>query len=132
MQIPPIVFSAIGTGQIYYFIDTTDLPLGLTWNTYTATVTGKSVELGEDTFTVYAKDDLGVSSLTVKVTTVVPRVVRQQISAAAYTSLVKQYTEVNAGQAARDNRTFPADEPIRGKFMAPPAPDVITPSNCQC
>lgn len=132
MQVAPIVFSATGTGRVYYFVDIADLPLGLTWNAYTATVTGKSVELGEDTFTVYAKDDLGVSSLTVRVTTVVPRVVRQQIGAAAYTSLVKQYTEVNAGQAARDNRTFPADEPIRGKFMAPPAPDVITPSNCEC
>ena len=132
MQITPFVFSATGTGNVYYFIDTADLPLGLTWNANTATVSGKSVELGEDTFTVYAKDDAGVSLLTIRVTTIVPRVLRQQIGAGAYTNLVKQYTEVNAGQAARDNRAFPAGEPIRGKFMAPPAPDVITPSNCEC
>ena len=81
---------------------------------------------------MYAKDDVGVSTLTIKITTIVPRVVRQQISAAAYTSLVKQYTEVNAGQASRDNRTFPIEDSIRGKFMAPPAPEVVTSSNCGC
>lgn len=69
-----------------------------------------------------------------------PFIQRPQISASAYTSQVRQYTEVNAAQNARDNRVFPAAERNLGEFMAPDAPDVITQfidpkcrgtSNCQ-
>jgi hypothetical protein len=69
-----------------------------------------------------------------------PFIQRPQISAGAYTSQVRQYTEVNAAQNARDNRVFPAAERNLGEFMAPDAPDVITQfidpkcrgtSNCQ-
>lgn len=132
MPIPTITFAAIGTGTVYLFINTATLPTGLTWNPYTQTIQGKTVNVGTYTFTVYAKDTVGITALTISVTTVIPRVVRQQTSAGAYTYLVKQYTEVNAAQAARDARVTPTQDVPLGKFMAPPAPSVTTQSNCPC
>jgi len=132
MPIPTIQFSATGTGRVYLFVDSASLPVGLTWNPYTETITGKTVDVGTHNFSVYAKDDVGITRFPVSISTIVPRVVRQQTSAGAYTYLVKQYTEVNAAQNARDYRVNPTQDVPLGKFMANPAPDVITPSNCPC
>jgi len=126
MPIEPIVFSATGTGRVYFFVDQAELPVGLVWNPLDAEITGKSVDLGPHSFNVYAKDDNGVSVQRFTINTVVPRVTRQQTSAGAYTYLVRQYVEVNAAQNARDSRTFPRQEYPLGKFMAPTAPDVVT------
>lgn len=130
--ITPITFSAVGTGVVYLFVDSATLPTGLTWNPVTQKIQGKTVNLQTATFTVYAKDDVGITSLSISITTIVPRVIRQQSSAGAYTYLVKQYTEVNAAQNARDSRVLPSQESSLGKFMAPPAPNVITASNDCC
>jgi hypothetical protein len=132
MPIVPITFSATGTGTVYLFVNSGSLPTGLTWDPYTETIQGKTVNVGTYSFVVYAKDDVGITSLTITITTVIPRVIRQQTSAGAYTYLVKQYTEVNAAQEARDNRVTPAQDSGLGKFMAPTAPSVTTDSNCRC
>ena len=133
MPITPITFSAIGSGNVYFFLQTEDLPVGLVWDPYTATITGKSVELGKASFTVYAKDASGVSSIFVQTETIIPRVIRQQTSAGAYTYLLKQYTEVLGAQASRDKKALPDEDSALGKFMAPPAPDVMSASNtCGC
>ncbi len=132
MPIVPIVFTAVGTGTVYYFTQTTSLPTGLVWNPTTHTITGKSTDLGEFSFTVYARDDNGVTAITISITTIIPRVVRQQTSAGAYTYLLRQYTEVDAAQNARNNRVYPTEDRSLGKFMAPPAPDNTTQSNCGC
>lgn len=132
MQITPIVFSATGSGTIYFFLDTTTLPLGLEWNPLTSTISGAPVRTGTSTFTVYARDSIGITIIRIHTNTIIPRIIRKQDGAGAYTSLLRQYTLVNAAQNARDNRVFPTQERALGEFMAPPAPDVVTPSNCPC
>jgi hypothetical protein len=66
--------------------------------------------------------------------TILPTVTKQQTSAGAWTSLVRQYTTVNAAQNARDQRVFAAVDRTLGEFTAPYPPDVVTQvsSNCQC
>jgi hypothetical protein len=65
--------------------------------------------------------------------TVVPRIIRQQDGASSYTSLVRQYVQVNAAQNARDNKVYPAAEKGLGEFASPEAPDVVSASlPCYC
>jgi len=132
MQITPIQISATGTGQVYLFVETADLPPGLSYNRVTNQITGAPARIGTDGVTFYAKDDNGITQLSLNFTVVVPRVIRQQDGAAAYTSLLRQYTEVLGAQNARDNRVLPNQERALGEFMSPEAPDVFTPSNCPC
>lgn len=127
MPIPPITFSA--PGATAYFVSA--LPVGLTWNSVTQTITGSCMRLGTQTFTVYAKNS-GITAFTVTLIVDVPRVVRKQTSAGAYTALVRDYTEVNAAINARDTRVNPIEEAALGSFASPYAPDVVTPSNCPC
>jgi hypothetical protein len=89
------------------------------------------MRLGTQTFTVYAKNS-GITAFTVTLIVNVPRVIRKQTSAGAYTSLVRDYTEVNAAINARDTRVNPTEEAALGSFASPYAPDVVTPSNCPC
>jgi hypothetical protein len=126
MQITPIQISATGTGQVYLFVETADLPPGLSYNRVTNQITGAPARIGTDGVTFYAKDDNGVSTFLLTFTTLVPRVIRKQDGAGAYTSLLRQYTEVLGAQNARDNRALPSQERALGEFMSPEAPDVIT------
>ena len=65
--------------------------------------------------------------------TLVPRIIRQQDGASSYTSLVRQYVQVNAAQNARDNKVYPAAEKALGEFASPEAPDVVSASlPCYC
>lgn len=132
MQILPIQISATGVGQIYYFVTAADLPPGLSFNPITAQITGAPVQIGTDSVTVYAKDDNGTSQIAISFNTVIPRIIRKQDGAAAYTSLLRQYTEVVAAQSARDNRALPTEMRTLGEFMSPVPPPVVTPSNCPC
>jgi hypothetical protein len=127
MPLPPIVFSA--PGATAYFIST--LPVGLTWNSATRTITGSCVQLGTQSFTVYAKNS-GVTAFTVTLIVSVPRIIKRQGGAGAYTALVRDYTEVAAAINARDTRVNPVEEAALGSFASPYAPDVVTPSNCPC
>ncbi len=139
VPIAPIQLSATGTGTVYFFASAAALPPGLTFNQFTNQITGTCVEPGTVSFIVYAKDDLGVSSISLTFTTIIPRIIRKQDGAGAYTSLLRQYTEVLGAQNARDSRVYPTQESKLGEFMSPEAPDVITqtvdpscfgPSNC--
>jgi hypothetical protein len=134
MPLPPITFAATGTYPISYFVSS--LPVGLTWDPVTRTITGAAVQIGTQTFTVYALEDKpgddAVTAFTVTLIVEVPRIVKQQTGAGAYTSLVRQYTTVNAAQNARDTRAFPTQVRGIGEFASPYPPDVITPSNCPC
>jgi hypothetical protein len=132
IPIPTIQISATGVGQIYYFVTAADLPPGLSFDPITARITGAPVQIGTVSVTVFAKDDNGASQLTLSFTTVIPRIIRKQDGAAAYTSLLRQYTEVLAAQSARDNRALPTEMRTLGEFMSPVPPPVVTPSNCPC
>jgi hypothetical protein len=86
---------------------------------------------GTHSFTVYAVDGANnVTTFTLTLICDIPRIVRQQTGAGAYTALVRDYTEVAAAINARDTRVN-APEPL-GSFAAPYPPDVVTPSNCPC
>ena len=122
-----LVLDATGTdGIIYFFISADELPPGLRFNPLTKTISGKPVSQGFYTTRVFAKDNNGVTLLTLSFTVNVPRVIRKQDGAGAYTSLLRQYTEVLAAQNARDNRVFPNQERRLGEFMSPEAPNVVT------
>lgn len=139
VSISPIQLAASGTGTIYFFVTAADLPPGLTFNPLTGQITGTPAQIGTVRTRVYAKDDTGTSFIDLTFTTMIPRVIRKQDGAGAYTSLLRQYTEVLGAQNARDNKVYPNQEAKLGEFMSPEAPDVITqtvdprcygPSNC--
>ncbi len=123
-----LVFSATGAGTVYFFISADELPPGLRFNPLTKTISGKPAAQGFYSTRVFAKDDNGVTLLTLSFTVNVPRVIRKQDGAGAYTSLLRQYTEVLAAQNARDNRVLPNQERRLGEFMSPEAPNVVTQS----
>ena len=89
-------------------------------------ISGRPAQIGNYSTTIFAKDVDGVTIQTLKFTVIVPRIVRKQDGAAAYTSLLRQYTEVLGAQNARDNRVLPNQEQSLGAFMSPEAPDVVT------
>jgi len=126
IPITPIQLSATGTGIVYFFVEAADLPAGLTFDPLTNQITGTSVQIGQESVQIILKDNLGTSVYTLSFTTVIPRVVRKQDGAGAYTSLLRQYTEVLGAQGARDSRALPNQERALGEFMSPEAPDVIT------
>jgi hypothetical protein len=120
-----IYVNAEGKGPTYLFIQPTDLPVGLTFNPLTQTISGKSVRTGTETTTVYAVDDVGTTTLDLTFQTDFPVVKRTFGSAANYTSYVRQYTTANAAQNARDRFVLTEDVGL-GAFTAPYPPDVIT------
>ena len=134
VAITPITFTASGVGRVYYFVVTADLPTGISFDPITATLSGTSVVLGQKTFTIYAKDSVGVTRIVVSINTILPRVIRQQTSAGAWTSLVRQYTVVNGAENSVNNRTVPATYPPLGEFTRPYPPDSVDASgnpNCE-
>jgi hypothetical protein len=102
------------------------------WNAITQTLSGSPVQVGMFAIIVYARDSTGaVTEFVLTLDVQIPRVIRTQTGAGAYTSLVRQYTEVNAAQNSRDSRVFPSQERALGEFMAPDAPSVVTPDTCK-
>lgn len=130
--ITPLVFAGSGTGRVYFFVDPASLPRGVMWNAITQTLSGSPVQVGMFAIIVYARDSTGaVTEFVLTLDVQIPRVIRTQTGAGAYTSLVRQYTEVNAAQNSRDSRVFPSQERALGEFMAPDAPSVVTPDTCK-
>lgn len=68
----------------------------------------------------------GVASLPISMRTVLPTVQKQQTSAGAWTSYVRQYTVVNAAQNSVNGRALPATEPPLGEFTRPEPPDSVS------
>jgi hypothetical protein len=129
----PITFSAPGTGIVYFFVENDALPRGITFDSVTNTLIGTPVLLGNTTVTVYAKDDNGVSIVVLDFRVILPIVERQQTSAGAWTSLIRQYTIVNAAQNSVNGKVLPSNESILGEFTRPEPPDSVSASgdpNC--
>jgi hypothetical protein len=126
----PITFSATGTGTVYFFVRNADLPRGLTFNSVTNTLSGTPMLIGNTPVTFYVKDNNGVTLLTLEFRVIVPSIVRQQTSAGSWTSLVRQYTIVNAAQNSLNGKTLPATEPPLGEFMRPEPPDAVNVLPC--
>jgi hypothetical protein len=126
IPLTPIQLAATGTGTVYFFVPSVNLPPGLSFNQFTNQLTGTPASIGNYTMTFYAKDSVGVSTFRFTFIVVIPRVIRSQDGAGAYTSLLRQYTTVLGAQNARDQVVFPTQERGLGEFMSPEAPDVIT------
>ena len=129
VEISPITVTASGVGTVYYFIDALELPVGLRFDPLTRQITGTPARTGTFETRVFAKDNAGVTILTLVFTIIIPRIIKQQTSASAYTSMVRQYTLVNAAQNARGNRVLTEDGK-QGEFMAPMGTDNLIPTNC--
>jgi hypothetical protein len=121
-------------GFTYYFIDAASLPRGLVFNGITGLITGTPVlPVNRLSVPVYAKDDCGVSTITLVFSVIVPRNYKVLDGAGSYTAMLRQYTIVNAAQNARDNVALPASETTLGSFMSPHPPDETSatiPANC--
>jgi len=115
-----------GIGNVYFFVSDSDLPPGLDFNPLTNVLSGNSVNLGPASTLMYVQDSSGITIERLSFTTILPRVIRKQDGAAAYTSLLKQYTEVLAAQSGRDQRMLPNQGVRLGEFMSPVPPTVIT------
>jgi hypothetical protein len=125
-QYVPITPIQLEADDAYFFIDATELPSGLSFNPLTRQITGKPTEPGSFSTRVYAKNTAGITLTTLAFTIHIPRIVRKQDGAGAYTSLLRQYTEVLAAQSARDNRVLPAQTSRLGEFMSPIPTSVTT------
>lgn len=131
VEIAPIQLSATGTGQVYFFVSTADLPPGLAFDPLTNQIYGTPAQIGKTATIIRAKDDIGVTEFVINFTSIIPRIIRKQDGAGAYTSLLRQYTNVLGAQNARDSRVLPNQ--TLGEFMSPDAPDVITSTiGCDC
>jgi hypothetical protein len=127
VRISPIQFTATGTGTVRYYLRTTDLPAGLVFDSLTATVSGKLVNQGTQSFVVYAEDDVGVTAVPISITTIFPVIVRDGVTtASAYTSLLRQYTAVNGARNAENRVVYPAESQTIGEFARPYPPDETT------
>jgi len=114
------------SGNAYFFITGSELPPGLTFNPLTNLISGKPAENRQYSTRVFAQDASGITFEYFNFSVNVPRVIRKQDGAGAYTSLLKQYTEVLSAQSGRDQRMLPNQTTALGEFMSPVPPTVVT------
>lgn len=128
--IEPIVAQVSQTSPefVYYYVS--GLPDGLA-----STVTGSSVTLSgrpvtySDAFqrtVFFARQNADTLALPILTRTVLPTITKQQTSASGHTSVVRQYTEVNAARNAENNVVYPAESRGIGEFTRPTPPNEIT------
>jgi hypothetical protein len=128
VPIEPIVLSAVGSA-VFFILDS-DLPRGLTFNPVTNTLSGTPMVLGSSQILIYAKNDAGVTVVSLDIVVVIATVTRQQTSAGAWTSLTRQYTVVNAAQTSVNGQARPSTQPPLGEFMRPTPPDSVSATVC--
>lgn len=128
IPIDPVPISAQGTGQVDLFVDPATLPRGLRLEGNA--LVGAPSQIGTFSVVVYARDDIGTDTITLTITIVLPRILKKQDTAGAYTSLVRQYAEVNAALNSVNNIVYPTQEQKLGTFMAPDAPDTTKDAIC--
>jgi hypothetical protein len=119
---------------IYYYASGLPRGLALTLDAsgITASIGGISSQFSDafQDFILYAAVNPnaggGVAALSLSMRTILPTVEKQQTSAGAFTSLVRQYTIVNAAQNSVNGRALPATEPPLGEFTRPHPPDSVS------
>ena len=136
----PVTVSNYWSNNFVYFYQT-GLPRGLSLDLdicgTEATITGTSSQYSDAFQRVVLFASVPRSLLErylavqqISMRTILPTVQRQQTSAGAWTSLVRQYTVVNAAQNSLNGRALPSTEPPLGEFTRPEPPDVSNASNC--
>jgi hypothetical protein len=129
---PPVIGPPPVPGFIYYYA--TGLPQGVSLivdiSGQFADISGiptlydssfKGIELFARTTTVPYSGNTTISYRVLS-----PFVLKPQSGASGYTAFLRQYTEVNAAQNARDSVVLPVEERSIGTFTSPGIPDVIT------
>jgi hypothetical protein len=129
----PIVFTATSVVDseslpVTYFLDSS-LPPGMFWNSLTATLSGRSVELGTYTVVVYAQSTGGVNKITV--TFIVSRVPINPTlpTAASHTSFIREKVIADAATSSLNNRITPSEV---GPFLLERPPAVTTAPEICC
>jgi len=134
VPIAPVVVTTTPS-SVYLYVDNTTLPRGMLFNAATRTFSGTPVIAGNYITRVYAQDSSNnVVSQDFNFIVQIPDVKnKQQISAAAFTSLVRQEVEIDGAQYARDTLANPVQAVGVGALMSPAPPTVTTatiPQNC--
>jgi hypothetical protein len=133
--IPVVASNPVPGSFLYYYAS--GLPRGLTLNLdasgVSSTITGTSSQYSDAFQRVILYAALnpgggggGVAALPITMRTILPTVQKQQTSAGAWTSLVRQYTVVNAAENSINGRALPATEPPLGEFTRPYPPDEVS------
>ncbi len=125
LTIVPIQF--VATNALYYFIDQTAIPLGMTFNALTATLSGTPMRiLNNYSLTVFATDASGnISSFTLTLSVKVPYAGLPDLgNASSYTAYLRAQVLINGALRAINNEVYPG-APIVGPLMGPsPSPEV--------
>ena len=124
--VPVSIEFAADDPNAYFFISDEELPPGLEFDPLTNIISGKPAQQGSFTTRIYAQTQAGVTLRIISFVVNIPRILRKQDGAGAYTSLLRQYTEVLAAQSARDSRALPTQLRQLGEFMSPVPEPVIT------
>jgi hypothetical protein len=110
--IPPIIFAAtppFGQAVVYFLAST--LPPGMVWNplatSLTASITGRSVQLGTFTVSVYALSTNGISLQTIQFVVSRVPIIPTLPSAAEYTSYVREKVIADGATSAVNNHITP-------------------------
>lgn len=133
--IPIVATNPVPGSFLYYYAS--GLPRGLRLNLdasgIEASITGTSSQFSDafQRVVLYAALNPGgggggVAATSLTMRTLLPTVQKQQTSAGAWTSLVRQYTVVNAAQNSVNGRTLPSTEPPLGEFTRPEPPDSVS------
>lgn len=136
VPISPITVQATPSQFLYYYVS--GLPDGLTFTNdasgLLATISGTSVRYSDASQRVLLFAALGsnVAARSFTMRTILPTVTKIQSGASGVTSLLRQYTEVNAAVTARDSKALPAMEYRLGEFTSPEPPSVITATSDKC
>ena len=105
---PSLVFAATSsTGDVPVYFLTSTPPAGMLWDSASATLSGRSVQLGTFSVDVYAQSTVGVSKKTV--TFIVSQVVvsHKTPTAAAYTAYQRTKVIADAATATVDDHAVP-------------------------
>jgi hypothetical protein len=136
VPIAPITVQTTPSEFKYYYAS--GLPDGLTFTNdplgLSATISGTSVAYSDAAQRVllYVARGSNVAATSLTMRTILPTVTKIQSGASGVTSLLRQYTEVNAAVTARDSRALPAMEYRLGEFTSPEPPSVITATADKC
>lgn len=133
--IPIVATNPVPGSFLYYYAS--GLPRGLQLNLdasgIEASITGTSSQFSDafQRVVLYAALNPGgggggVAAMSLTMRTLLPTVQKQQTSAGAWTSLLRQYTVVNAAQNSVNGRALPATEPPLGEFTRPEPPDSVS------
>lgn len=133
VPISPITVQASGiAGPVVLFVNAVDVPVGMSFDATTGILSGTPMfVLNGHSLNIYARDQLGVTILSLLITVRTPFRIAQQNGAGAYTALVRQDTLINAAQNARDNIVYPSRDTTLGALMSPAGKDVVSPPVCQ-